>query len=85
MSTTFWASWWTKQVDIVQNNGRFMHQFWVSGQRLSDDAESVCSLMTGVSAKDVEQYVKAFFTDADMRFCEVKPAGWQPPADRFPR
>lgn len=59
-----------------------MFKYWVSGQRLIDDAESVCSLMSGKDAKDVEQYVKAFFPDAEMRFCYEKPADFTP-GDRF--
>ena len=79
----WWVSWYS--------NGAFEYHgpWWVSGQRLSDNAHTICAAVRA----DTEDAARKVITDAhddptttlEWRFVEERPDDWNPFSDRFPR
>ena len=51
---------------------------------MSDDAVSMCAVIQATNESHIGAIVKDYYPDAELRFCDEKPDGYQPPSDRFP-
>lgn len=80
MSRTYWVSWWS----LEESEKVVPFEEWITGQNLSNDALSYCALVQGDGIAEVKRMVRAYYPEADFRFCDEKEIGWRPPGDRFP-
>jgi hypothetical protein len=82
----YWLSWYHSTA-----LGPFeLHSpWWVSGERVSDGAATVCAAVKANDEKSAKLAVIASYDETptwlEWRFCEEKPVGWEPFGDRFPR
>lgn len=75
----------------TKENGPFTLNtpWWISGERCSDGAATVCAAVMAESAADAQStIVKAhdsILEGIEWRFVNDKPEDWDPFCDRFPR
>lgn len=82
----FWVSWYA-------THGAFEYHgpWWISGQRMADDAATVCAAVIAADEQAAREIIAAAHdkqVDPSMiewRFVEIKPADWSPFGERFPR
>lgn len=88
--TVFWISWWDdpsgppgKRLPVGA-----LFESWVTGYRDFGDAEqqSICARVEATSADAAWALADVMYPGCRNyeRFTEEQPAGWRPPADRFP-
>ena len=93
----FWASWYEPvhqwhHVNGPENEAEYLTPSWpdtikllgewVTGYRMSDDAQTVCALLEAPSRASVVDALEA--EKREVRFVSWRDADYQPPADRFP-
>lgn len=89
MSTNkrFWLSWHQPTSDcrpLTHPPHPQVLGWWNSGQRLRDDAWTVCALVEATSEEQAKTYVLISWPEAsEWRFCRETPADFLP-GDRFP-
>lgn len=82
----FWISWW-----MTESTGAFTleNPWWISGVRVSDEAESVCAAVMAADEEDAMRVILAAHdnpkTDLEWRFVEQREDGWAPFSSRFQR
>jgi hypothetical protein len=88
MSTqrNWWVSWYCPPGQM----GKFeLHwPWWVSGQRMSDDAETICAAVKAENEDGAKQVIIDSFDDQkpddlEWRFVNERPGDWSPFCDRF--
>lgn len=82
--TAYWLSWYHRQ---DYPSFELAWPWWVTGQRLSDGADTICAAIRADSESDALMAVRAAY-DTDpgvlqVRFIEERPDGWTPYGDRF--
>lgn len=83
----WWVSWW---FDHVKHGPFELHSpWWVSGERMSDSALSICAAMIGSDEEYIKKRVAEAYDvlpeDLEFRFIEQRPDDWLPYSERFPR
>jgi len=86
----FWISWYQPTEDYrpvydpSKEKEPLDHNYWCSGQRMSDDAWTMCAIVEAGSVEKAEDVIRKYWPEAhEWRFCEEKPLDWTP-GDRFP-
>lgn len=84
----YWVSWYCP----VGQMGKFeLHwPWWVSGMRMSDDAETICAAVKAADENGAKAVVLASFdeprpADLEWRFVLERERGWSPFTGRFQR
>lgn len=78
----YWASWYTADADITNDDTPF--QWYITGEGMEEPTQySICALLEADSEAEVWAGVARYFPDYRVRFCELRDAHWQP-NDRFP-
>lgn len=83
---SFWLSWYCAHEDWGKFELRW--PWWVSGQRMFDDAYTICAAVRAASTDDAMKIIEHCYdkpTRVEWRFCEVRAADWSPFSDRFTR
>lgn len=82
----YWISWY-----MTRDAGPFeLHTpWWVSGLRVSDDAQTICAAIVAASEIDAKQKIKNSYDNPpenlEFRFCEERSSDWSPFSGRFKR
>jgi len=82
----YWVSWYHHK-----GMGDFeLHSpWWISGERMSDDAKSICAAVeaqheAGAKCAVFHAYDKEV-TEIEWRFCNERADDWSPYCERFPK
>lgn len=87
----YWVSWYCPP--NVMGKFELHSPWWVSGFRMSDDAETVCAAIQAVSEDQARlkivmshdaDFVKWASEGIEWRFVNERPDDWTPYGDRFP-
>lgn len=93
----FWTSWYEPvhewhHIDGPENTAEYLTPTWpdtikvlgewVTGQRMSDDAQTVCALLEAPDRASVKAALEA--EKREIRFISWRDKDYQPPSDRFP-
>jgi len=81
----YWVSWWSGN---YENEGcsKPVFQVWVSGERDREAGGtelSLCAVIDAHNEAEIWTAINKHFPDCELRFCEIREAGWIPGA-RFP-
>lgn len=83
---SFWLSWYATK---SMGEWELHSPWWISGSRMSDDADCVCAAVRAES--ETKAKIKIILSydqppaQIEWRFCEERPDEWSPFSDRFPR
>lgn len=87
--TNYWVSWWHLESFNTDDMGFEIHSpWWISGQRGSDGATSICAAIKAESEESAKAkiiYSYDITRILEFRFCEERPDDWTPFSDRFPK
>jgi hypothetical protein len=85
-------NWWVSWYNTHTGDAFELHSpWWVSGTRMSDDADTIVAAIRAPSEKAAKGKVIAAYdrppvTSLEWRFCEERPEDWSPfGSDRFPQ
>jgi hypothetical protein len=83
----FWLSWYHDPAKL--GGFELTAPWWVSGTRMSDDADTVVAAVQADHPEGAKDRVLRSYDvppdDVEWRFCEERPANWTPFCDRFPK
>lgn len=84
----FWVSWnqpgedFRPVYDPKKESEPFGHRYWCSGE--GEGYFTMCAMVAAEDEADAKRRVRKYWPEAKVwRFCDEKPAGWDP-GDRFP-
>lgn len=82
----FWLSWY----NVLPMASFELHRpWWISGYRVSDDAETICAALIAPDESAAKQFILNAYDEppksVEWRFCEERFGDWSPFSDRFPR
>lgn len=81
--TKYWVSWYGTGVGFELNS-----PWWVSGERLSDDAPTICAAVVAEDEDGARAVVETAHDEPvtpEWRFVEERPDNWTPFNNRFRR
>lgn len=83
---SFWISWYSPP---ELGDFELVSPWWISGERLSDDALTICAAVRAEDEAGAEALIMAAYDkkpqSLEWRFCEELADDWKPGAsDRFP-